>query len=211
MAGQKDFTFSPVKPGDPVTADAWNEIGMQVMRLGGALGMDSISTGAGVFLRKKPSTSTSLSFFYLNEPLYRTLTGGAEANTTSYSSATGEWTDSGTANDTNIYGDFSTGYWFAGDLVAAMKSTDANRWYAIGCGHTLARGVLDQNINMDGQSANVEVYEWSSAAEGWSDASLQVLAWEALGIASPIASGSRVVLEWHEQGQIWIVTGASCE
>lgn len=87
-----DKLFPVVQPGDPIKADAWNEITKQLIALGviGDAG-HVIATGAGIFRRGRKATATTTSSSGGAQPVEFTLaTVDCEAGT-----ATGTVTDIG--------------------------------------------------------------------------------------------------------------------
>ncbi len=110
-----------------------------------------------------------------------------------------------------LYGDFFRGYGLEGDLVQANYQSVPARWYATGCGHSLIRGKLDDEL-LNGGTGTLNVWEWDPDEGTWSESDplKQIPIWEAIGLEEQIDADTVVLCTWHEQGQIWIATGTAC-
>lgn len=204
----KDFSFNPVKPGDAITADAWNTIGNQVMRITGVPGPESISTGAGVFSRRLPSTAgTALGFFELSGQHHREKNSDA----VQMELTAGVW--GATGETFHLDGQFVTGWWYTGDVIAAMYSTDASKWYSIGCGRTMMRGELQELLGKQqdyGEKVSVSQTTLGASGAGFTGTGVTIRAMKVMGVVASLDTGSVVTMEWHEQSTNWAITGGEC-
>lgn len=197
--------FSRRHPGQSIPADYLNGITDSLARLG-RFGdqVNGLATSAGVY-RRLSDEGNRLRTFELDELLLRS--GFAAAKRIVWDGE--EWVEQG--EEATLYGEFFRGVGFAGDRVQAIYHPVSARWFAIGSGHTMVRGKLNGPIG-DGGIASLRIEHWNETLDEWAepDPPVHINVWDAIGLDEEIEEDAVVLATWHEQGQIWIATGAAC-
>ncbi|MGE3316619.1 MAG: hypothetical protein AB7O26_15995 [Planctomycetaceae bacterium] len=197
--------FPKVRPGQRIAADYLNNVTDALERIG-RFGdhVNGLATSAGVH-RRQYDDGPKFRTFQLEDRLSRSISTTAKRMAWDGE----EWVEQGEV--VTLYGDFFRGYGFAGDIVQANFQSVPARWYATGSGHTLIRGKLAYEL-LSGGSGTLDVWEWDPDEQIWSESDplKQVPIWEAVGLEEQLELETLVLCSWHEQGEIWIATGAAC-
>jgi hypothetical protein len=195
--------FPRFSSGDRLQAAQLNDLAQAVERLEMfGDGLSGLSTGAGTALRFPPA-GWKLAVLRLQEPLRRQATAIAEV----VQWLDEDWDERGLQKE--LAGDYYRGHGFRDDLVLAFYHPVAAKWFAVGSGHVLVRGTLDQPLESGG-TAELSVTEFDEATQTWVDNLDDIVVREAVGLDEPLPAGTVVFATWHEQAQLWIASLTAC-
>jgi hypothetical protein len=135
-------------------------------------------------------TGASLSVVRLEEPLYR----GVRVNAQLQSWNGAAWGNGG-GGQILVYGDLFNGYGFDGELFAAFKSVENDRYYAVGCGTTFCKGTVASQVTSSG-TASVTV-------RGNKQITIT-------GYYGTLAANKKFGVNWDEYDSKWTIHAGEC-
>lgn len=134
------------------------------------------------------------------------LSSGGNATLSVYEWNGLDWSDSG--DNETVYDLFAKGgYAQAGAKVWAHWESTRGVYGAVWSARAAIFGTLAGNLTSGG-SATLNIYKWNGSA--WASSGNSITVYEALGLSSLIASGTKVWAEWEESRGVYVVTSASC-
>lgn len=196
-----------VKPGQNISAKAWNELVESVNRLSSLrvcdpLNMIDNGNGLAITIGGIPK----IRYFLLQENTWAGRSGG-DPSDTHHVAAYEIRSTVGGADDSrvwNLNNRFVRGFFFTESLVPAVlgHSMDGKeQWYMIGTGLSYVEAIMDHNVSQGGfGDATIETEIFPNE-------------FMTISVTSPfgdVSMGDRVGLSWEEFLKSWRVTAALC-